>query len=175
MQVNMKNIRCLGNNKIASAIDIKDFLNELQRHIDLVPVTVYSVPKRYLEGTLKVSRIVKRVLKYCEPMIDTGVSNSEALQRKFRNTWNNIWNCFVSDNNLGDEVFYLLQNVGLTNLPESVVNKLEAIVIWYFVSLSEESLRDINQTMDTILKLLVCLDNHYFLRFYLTSIKKEVI
>lgn len=174
MQLSIKDIKAYGGNKIALGLIINDFLNELSNFISSKHISVYSIPKLYLEGNFTVSRSVKRVLRYCEPMIDKGVSNTEALQRKFRNTWVGLWNNFISDNNLDADTYYLFTQACISPLPLELEHKLDIIVFWYLLANSETSLKDRGTDIPTMLHTLVTLDNYNFTYRYLPSLIKEV-
>ena len=173
MQLGIKDIKAYGGNKIALGLNINDFLNELSCYVTPKHMSVYSIPKLYLEGNLEVSKSVKRVLKYCEPMLDMGVSSTEALQRKFRNTWVNIWNNFLLDIDLDMETYHIFTQACISPLPPELEHKLDIIVFWYLLASSETNFKDIGSDLESMLFTLVTLDNYNFTYRYLSSLMKE--
>lgn len=171
MQLSIKDIRAGGNNKIALGLDMHKFIQELSIHIRHKHISVYSIPKLYIEGSLQASKGMKRVLKYCEPMIDAGVSNTESLQRKFRNTWNSIWNNFALDTNLSDKYYDILRQASVSPLPEDLEDKLDTIIFWYLISGSETSLRDVGLNVESALNSLISFDNYNFTIRFLGHLK----
>lgn len=173
MQLGVKDIKAYGGNKIALGLDIKEFLNELSRYVTPKHMSVYSIPKLYLKGNIRVSKSIKRVLKYCEPMLDMGVSSTEALQRKFRNTWVGIWNNFIQDVNLDMDSYYIFTQACISPLPPELEHKLDIIVFWYLLANSETNFKDIDKDLESMLFTLITIDNYNFTYRYLSSLMKD--
>ena len=173
MQVMMHDIRRWGSKKIYATCKDDNFINYIKSLKRSKVVSAYSIPKKYLDGSIELTDAAKKVLKFCEPMIDSGVSNSEALQRRFRNTWNNIWKNFISDNNLDDEVAIILSDFGLSDqngVSSDIIFKYNSLVLWYLFTSYETNLANNNMTMKDIIDILTLYSNDDFVDKFLPKL-----
>lgn len=163
MQVMMHDIRRWGSQKIfTEACKNSDWLTRIKLQDKDKKSPAFSIPKQYVSGEIQITDAAKKVLMYCEPMINNGIEVTKNLQRKFRNTWSGIWKNFALDNNLSEYDELCLAEYGLSSLSGDIDEIYCIIVDWYLFTSSESNLQNNNLDKRDIITKMIISDSNDF-------------